>query len=574
MDDHRQVQVRFQATGEPTTAPLIWGQQSMWKAIQWYGDQSAYFNVATVVELPEGVDLPTVLDVLRRLAETHQGLRTHYLNEPDGPRQRVEPAGTLVVKLRDCAAEQADAAADSLFAELRGRCFDHTREWPIRFGVVEAAGRPCRLVVVVSHVSLDSWSLRLLIARFNALLAGEQADPAHDEVWEPLDEARYQQSPVGVRRSAAALAHWQHTLRVMPRTMFDFTPGAPAQPRFQSLALESAALAVAADRLATAGRISTSSVLLAGTAVTLAALSGRDSIGLQLIVGNRHDQLRQRLAAPTAQNGLFQVHLGDGDFADLARRCYRTGLAAYQHGYYDTQDLDKMIAATGLECGTHHDLTAYFNDIRGGRDRWEAIDGQAVSRAEVERLREHSVEKVIGSWDVQDSKFFLNVDYAPDRCLVSVLTDTAYVPSPMAVLRGLENLLVEAAYRRVGLAEAISLTGLSPAVRGSEWWRVGTGWVRPEAVAEVLRDAAGTPDVAVFRPDDEQLVACVVGSEDPEDLHRRVVGLLDGRTDAIAPHLYHLCQRRPARGDSLDAWLAGGVIRSGSGRGDREGPTR
>ncbi|MEU6073956.1 condensation domain-containing protein [Micromonospora sp. NPDC047074] len=566
MDGDRQVQVGIDAGGEPVTAALTWGQQAIWKPIQWYGDQSSYFNMATMCELPDGTELAALLDVLRRLTEAHQGLRTHYVNSDDGPRQQVQPAGTLTVELRDCEREQLEETAAGLFDELRLRCFDHAREWPVRFGVVRVAGQPLRLVIVASHVCLDSRSMRLVTDEITAMLEGKPADPGPEDRWQAVDEANYQQTPAGSRRSAAALDFWQRTLTSMPHTMFDFAPAPPATPRFQSLGLKSAALAVAADRLATAGRISTSSVLLAGAAVALATISGRDSSALQLIVGNRHDDLRQRLLAPTSQNGMFHIDLGDGDFAGLARRCYRGGLDAYRFGYYDTAALDEMIASTGLQQGVRHDLAAYFNDIRGGQDRWDEIDGATFTRADVERLREQGEEVVIGAWDVQDCKFFFNVDRAPGQCLISVLTDTAYVPSPMAVLRGVENLLIEAAYRPVALAEAADLTGLRPAVRGEDWWPIESGWIRPQAMVEVLRAAAGTQDVAVFRAADGRLLAFVVGDGEVDALHRRVVELLEDRTDAVAPHQYHLCPRRPEAGDDLDAWSAVGVTRSGSGR--------
>ncbi|MER7419072.1 hypothetical protein ABT346_20205 [Micromonospora peucetia] len=42
VDGDCQVKVGINAGGEPVTAALTWGQQAIWKPIQWYGEQSSY----------------------------------------------------------------------------------------------------------------------------------------------------------------------------------------------------------------------------------------------------------------------------------------------------------------------------------------------------------------------------------------------------------------------------------------------------------------------------------------------------------------------------------------------------
>lgn len=561
--DETVVSVDFHAANSGI-APMTWGQRTIWKPIKEYGEHAAYFNMSWVERLPAGTALAAVLDALRYLVSGNQALRSHFRDTPDGPWQDVRAGGTLAVPV-------AEADPQRLAERLAADRFRHDDEWPIRLAVSTTAGCPASVIFVLSHLAVDGWGLAVLIEEFRARLAGSVVE----RPWQPLDQATLECSPDGRRGAEAALAHWRERLSVLPGSMFDFPASEPEQLRYQQLRLDSPALAVAAELLATGCRVSTSSVLLAATSVALAALSGRPTSALKLIVSNRNDPRRKNLVAALAQNGLFVLPPADAaaTMTDVIRRCHRHGLAAYARARYDPADLDALIAELALRRGIFFDLNAYFNDARG-EDRWPEVSSAGTTEAELAALREDTVVSHESAYAMQDATFFLTVKRSPDKAVLSLLADTARIPLPTIelVLRAVETLLVEAAFRPVPMTEVRELTGLRQPDR-TEWWPAGPGWVRPSAMTEVLLAASGARQAAVFAaPGGDERVAYLATDHlatDPADalesLHRKVITLLDGRTDAMAPDRYVLCAA-PAGESTVAAWQASTPLAAGSGR--------
>lgn len=553
-----------------TREPMSWGQAAIWKWLPWFGEDAASFNMTRIVHPPSDTDVAAALAAVGAVVAAHQVLRSRFGDGPDGPYQEVHGTGVVDVLLVDVppGPETATVAvAADVAAELSGKSFQHGDEWPVRIAVGVSAG-VCRFVVLaLSHLAVDWSALELLVADLRGRFAGPVPAPA----WQPLDQARYERSPAGLRRGATALERWRAALSTLPPSMFDYPPVEPTRPRFQRLCLSSPALAMAADRLATANRVSTSSVLLAAVALCLSALSGRQECVLRIIVSNRHDERRRGLVAATAQNGVFGLDSAPADLTEAIRLSYRSGLVAYASGHYDPAALSDLIAEVGLDRGAHFDHIAYFNDVRG-RDRWPEVDAAGLTPARLAELRDRTVVSHDAAWESYDVKFFLAVEPADDRALVYLLADTAYVPLPVVerLLRGIETVLVEAAFRPVAVPEVAALTGLGPPDR-TGWWRVGAGWVRPEAVVEVVTAASGADHTAVFRDPEAggRLVAYLVAPELAGTLpavHRTVVELLDGRSDAVAPDRYVVCAAPPADPADLASWQALAPVDAGSGR--------
>ena len=68
------------------------------------------------------------------------------------------------------------------------------------------------------------------------------------------------------------------------------------------------------------------------------------------------------------------------------------------------------------------------------------------------------------TWQGQTCKLYLEAVPGADLCRLTLVGDTAYLPLRMmhALLRGIEKIVLEAAYRDVELAEIPALTGLTP----------------------------------------------------------------------------------------------------------------
>jgi hypothetical protein len=88
-----------------------------------------------------------------------------------------------------------------------------------------------------------------------------------------------------------------------------------------------------------------------------------------------------------------------------------------------------------------------------------------LPEAETRKLLRDTVIAPAGTMDAHGPKVFLKAQSGADTCGLNLMADTAFLPPPTieAVLRGIEAIIVEAAYRDVAIAEIPALTGLGPA---------------------------------------------------------------------------------------------------------------
>jgi Condensation domain len=462
-----QLEVAFRAdTGG--TFRMTWGQQGIWGPIRHFGDDSAFFNIPVVVDLPGDApaDQASVVGALRRLVERNQALRTHFR---DGPVQEIARSGAFVVRLADSTRGDSRARADELAKDLASAHFDHDAEWAIRIALVRADQVPRHIVFVVSHVLADGGGFQALIDDFFGLLRASSADGEPAIRWQPADQALREQSRQGVRRNRAAIGYWRRQLERMPPAMFSFPPGPAAFPRFQELRLESRALTVAAARLAANCQVSVPDAVLTGAGLALAAVSGQTSCVLKVIVGNRFDRDTRGLVAPMAQEGLLVADYPAGTVADAARATSKAARAAYFYGYYDPAAVGDLLAAVAAQRGAEFDLTMFFNDQSAFLDDPFGPEPAAavaqIPEAEARELLPDTVIAPAGTMQAHGPTVFLKAQSGTDICALQLMADTARLPVPTiaAVLRGIETIVFEAAYRDVAVTEIPALTGLRPA---------------------------------------------------------------------------------------------------------------
>ena len=467
------------------TFPLTWGQQHIWKPLRWYGPASSYFTIPAVIDLPDGgagLTRATVARALRRLVERNQSLRTRFRGGDGGFRQHIAPAGTLTVPLHQATPDGSRAAAGHAAGELAAAPFDHASEWPLRAALICAGNTPRQLAVAVSHTATDGAGMQALIGEFLALLAVPPGGPLPPRRWQPVSQVKHERSRRGARRHQGAAAYWRKHLAQAPPSMFDFPAARPAQPRFRRLRLESPALARAVTRLAVRCDVSRSTVLLTGAGLALATLSGHSTAVLKLVVSNRFEERTRDAIASVTQDGLLVAGYDGGSVTDAVRATSKAARAGYYYGAYDPAALDTLIAGAAAERGVHFDLTAYFNDLTDFMEPGPADgepDAADTSPRTVRGLLARTVVEPEGAWETQDSKFFFATECDASLCRLHLLGDTAYLPVPVleTVLRGVETMLVEAAYRDVRLDTIPALTGITPVRRGPGWRHGPDGWV-------------------------------------------------------------------------------------------------
>ncbi|MFE0457848.1 condensation domain-containing protein [Kitasatospora sp. NPDC058965] len=474
--------VRVAAGPHPSgRAPMTWGQLAIWRPHIWFGADSHVLNMPSVLTVDPPVPLDRCLAAIAAVVERVPALRTRFGSSPDGPYQEAVPDGVLPVRIvRPDAGEPTGPLAEAVSKEMAATPFDLTTDWPIRVAAVVEDDRVTRLALTLSHVAVDGWGARRVFADLHTELRSAvhstpdtdlhlhlHRDPAAPAAapppqWTALDQAAFERSEVGAARSALAVQHWRQALSAVPGPVFADPPRMPRVPadgpRFHRLRIESRAAAVAAGLLARRSRTSTSTVLLTAVALLLAALTERDSVPLQLIVGNRHDERSRGLAAAMAQNGLFVHHVDPAaDFTSTLRTTYRRALAAYCHGHYDPVEIDAVVAEVSAARGVPSGIDAYFNDARMEADFTDLPT--EVRAEEWDAFRSRTTVETVATLERHDATFFAHLAHHPEECHLLLLIDTAHVPASAARagLFGIERLLVEAARRHVPIAEATAL---------------------------------------------------------------------------------------------------------------------
>ncbi|MEU8186943.1 hypothetical protein, partial [Micromonospora carbonacea] len=559
------------AAGEAASGPLTWAQSVMWDAMQWFGKEANQFNIGQPLVLAEPVGQARLLAALRGLVEAHQTLRTRYVARSGQPRQEVHASGAYDVVVADGHDDPARVAGE-LAGRLAETAFDHEAEWPLRVGcVVDGERRVTAVALVGSHLAFDGWAFTTFVDLLRAGLSGDseqrgQPEPAAAAAFGPpagvepsagvgvpqaLEQAAFEGSPAGQQQSRLGLRHWEQGLSTAPASMFDLPRAATGDQPIERHLLDSAAVAAAAATLAARTRTSFSTVLLCLTTLVLTAYNGHDTAVLKLITGNRLDRRSRDLIALNTLDALLAFTVPrDVDLLTAIRQTHRPAFDAYRRAQCDPRAVATVVEETGRRRGVSFDLSTYFNNGHRGND-W-AVTGPEPGPDRFAELRAGSRYTRLDPLPRSDMKFMVAASNGGEGvCRLGLLVDTTYLPGALGetIVRGIETLLCDAVAEEVGVAEIPGRIGLAPAVRGADWVRTPAGWVRPADVAELVREAAGGVEVAVLAAGPAPgtgLTAYVAdASAVPEELHRRVLALLPGRTGVAAPDGYVACAAAP-----------------------------
>lgn len=571
----QRLRVKF-AVDDCAVAAMTWGQQAIWRPLQWFGKETAQFNMSRWFAVPAGVDRPRFLRTVRTLIERQQSLRTQFV---DGDQHIVGQGSIEVMMIVDHGADPL-APAEALAEAMAADHIDLTVELPIRIAAVATpAGQVAAVALVVSHVALDGWAMDALVRDLLVELAGTPArPPSGGVIRNPLDQLAFERSPLGSRVSASALAHWTAGLESAPASLFDFPP-VDAGPRpVEQYVFESDAIPMVAPILSARSRTSVSTVLLTLAALLLRAYVGHDTIALKLIVGNRFNQDQRALRAPAAQDGMLVLRWEDGDLITAMRQTFPAAIRAYLNGRYDPSALAAEQERIEWRRGVHLDISSYFNDSRP--TEWINTRETEPDRATLDRLCARSSFRKVAEYERHDMTFYINVgEAAPRRCRLLMRADTRQLPPPVGelILRGIEKLMCIAVHNRVETQEIPRATGIVPVRRGPGWVRTAAGWASPVAVAEVLGEVCPGHEVAVFhRPSPagstfNEFIAYVAVEKPTDDLtlgatHRQVMERLRHRVGAAAPDWYVLVAGSPPASGTMAAWARMPVLASESGR--------
>lgn len=434
--------------GRSGSGPATWGQSAKWNVVRDLGTDAARYNVTGGSPVPTPVPVARIADVVRDLVLLHDSLRTKLRTGDDGRLAQVaHPSGAVPVVSRSCAPDEVTETSHALYFQLQATPFDVAHEWPVRVGIVECAGSAYYVIFSLPHTAADGWGLRNLLADFVTLVGGGSVDAirARQDL-QPLEEARAQESDRGRRRDAAARRSWCEKLAAAPPHQFPAYAGRPPAEKFPNAVLNSPALALAMDRVATGLAVSPSAVLLAAAAAVAHRLTGVPDAVFQVVVNNRFLPGLAGAVDAVAQEGLFHLRDTGEDFTGLVRRTFGATMSTHRHAYYDALALERDVALMP-ERG---DQSCFVNDLRGLQP---SLGYAKPAPVPLERAREHTTL----SWPVEHEPrrgvtFALDAQDAPGSMELAMTADSALIPKPdmERFLYGIEDLVVTEALARGG----------------------------------------------------------------------------------------------------------------------------
>lgn len=421
--DNDTLPIAFDTGGEPVTAPMAWGQVAIWDVLRWLPPTDTSTHLLLELPAPPGTTAERAADAVRLLVERHDSLRTLFFEAAEGPRQRVVPRGMLRARLHPVAA--ADAAGEAgaagaadvtdvadvrraverVGARLRATAFGAT-ELPVRMAVVTDGPHAAAVVLCLSHLALDGWSLAVVRADLTALLTEPETLPPRAQ--QPLERAEYEASEPARRGQDRALRYWERAVRELPAAMLeDLRDGGASDPQWARI--ESPALALAAAEHARRVRLSPSLVLQAGVLLLLAVYTGERSAALRTIVATRFRPENQSLVGAFNQNALVHARLGDEPFDAFVHRVGTAATTGYRHTEYEPRSLELLIERIGKERGMRTGGFCFFNDVRfdAGRRPFAPVPRSAREITAALARTQLSVP----DWDIDQkgAKFFLYV---------------------------------------------------------------------------------------------------------------------------------------------------------------------
>ncbi|MDI5970984.1 condensation domain-containing protein [Streptomyces sp. SL13] len=436
---------------------MTWGQTAIWDVLRWLpaNDTSLNLTVTHPVHGTHGV--ASAAAALSALLERHEALRTLFRDE-DGagagagtangrgtrPVQQVRADGELPIAVVESTPAGAQQAARACAARLRAEPFDTAADLPVRAAVVVAGPRVTHIVLVFSHMAVDGWSAAIVLDDLAALLDGTPGPPAQ----QPRERARWERSPAGLRRSAAALRHWSRNAGELPADwMQDVRAGAGPDASWADQT--SPAMAAAAHSLAARHRVAPGLVLLGSVVLLLGLYRERTAVGVRLLVATRFRPENRRLVGAFNQNALLSTELVDEPFSAFLLRLRPDSLRAYRASECDPREAEAAVRSAMGRRGFTSGGNCFYNDARYHEDGTPvpgALTGLNADQVR-EMLPRSRVAEAVPKGDQYASKFFLWLYGLADTARLSVCADRRFLAAGRTAsdfLTDLEWLLVEA----------------------------------------------------------------------------------------------------------------------------------
>jgi hypothetical protein len=417
--------------------PLAWGQHELWLAMV---RQESWFPLGGIAPLAATTTVADVAGELSYLLSRYQTMRTRLRFDAHGqPRQVVWSSGEIALEIVDAGDADPDEVAEAVRLRYHDADYDFENEWPVRMAVVRRHGVLTHLVSIVCHLVTDSHGAAVMLSE----VAVREAAPVVGMA--PLEQARWQCSPAGERRNAAAMRYWERQLRAMSPPGATDSPD-KRSPRHWQGEFESPATYLAVRAIADRLGLESAPIVLTLFAVAMARVTGVNPVVVRPIVSNRFQPGLANVVAYLAQNSLCLLDVADASFDAAVERTRRASMVAFKYAYFDPAAMNDLIARISRERGVDVDVKCFFSDRRSAAAL--SRTGPVPTPDDVRDALPHTTMRWVSEQDAPLEALMFYVEDAVDTLRYTVFVDTHFLsPAEMeACLRAMEAMAVDAAF--------------------------------------------------------------------------------------------------------------------------------
>ncbi|MEY9904665.1 hypothetical protein ABIA35_000881 [Catenulispora sp. MAP12-49] len=537
--------------------PLTFGQANV---LSWVSqDSNEWSAVIPVIHPVDGsVPVERVAAAIGVVIGRHDSLRTNYLRQSGEAIQVVREAGDMIVEVHENLDGDTQFPA-KLARQMSAKPFELTAELPVRAAIITQRGAhdepQTTIVMVITHMAIDVGSGVILTEELTDLVGGKSPDDLPDPGLQPLDQARIELSPAGLRRSQNSVRYWRSRLARGPLRLA--VPPLVEPGESQQLRITSPAAALAITRIVDRTKVGHSSVLLAAVAAVLGRYTGEQSTLLASLSANRFSSTLSRYVGALAQDALISLDLTVSAFDALVEQARSAQLTALKHSQFDAKAVWPVIDETFDRRGIGFTRDWVFNDVAATVEQGRANNEPAPLELVDQARPATRVSRGPAESQLPVLLFFQVLRACGELELAVNANGQFFTADTMEqLLREIEQLLIAAAAGDTALTQPEP-----PATRSGQWWQIDGCQVQQTAVNELLGSAG-----RAFLDGNELVGYLAEPDLTPRSAHLASLAGLRWRPTAMTPTRYVICATAPEDLDDLAAWRGQPVIAEGDGR--------
>ncbi len=311
--------------------PLSHGQHALW-FLQQTSPESAAYNIASALRIRGDLNRQVLQQVFRRLLDRHHSLRTSFAAINGEPLQTVHGRIDLDFIEEDASIWSEEVLTQRLDEEAH-RPFNLERDPLLRIRLFTRAGGEQVLLLVAHHISLDFWSVGILLRDLKKLYLAEKAgsETFFDlPQFQYADYVRWQREKLSGPEGERLWSYWQKQLAGKRRQ----SPG-KNQPGASLRFKLSVELGQRLKRLARQEGATLYTLLLAAYQVLLHRYTNQDAIVIGTSAACRGRAELAGLVGYFVNPLVLRVNvLADESFVSFLDRVRVTVLEAFDHQDY------------------------------------------------------------------------------------------------------------------------------------------------------------------------------------------------------------------------------------------------